>query len=119
MSRSRKAASAGEVLAEPSGNGAGPAFAPRVAVVEDSITPVTGSWVDPRDGEIARLRADLNAAQMAANDANRLLAEVKAQRNAHADEIMLLRAQLKVAIEDGNNGWAAVAAAQAASGQTH
>lgn len=116
MSRARKAVAAGEVLAEPSGDGAGPAVTPRVAVVEGSITPVTGSWVDPRDGEIARLRTALNDAQVDANDANRLLAEVKIQRNAASDEIMLLRAKLKVAVDDGAAGWAA---AQAAGGLPH
>jgi hypothetical protein len=80
-------------------------------VVVDGDPPAAGA--DPWE-EVSRLRTALRDAQVAANDAQRLLFQVKEQRNAHADEIMLLRAQLKVAVDDGAAGWAA---AQAAGGQ--
>lgn len=123
MSRARKGGDDGGDVTSPgvaalvNGNGPGATEAPPAVVAsENVITTDDVKWFDPKDGEITQLRGDLNAARIAVADANRLMDQLKIQRNAALDEIMLLRAQLKVAIEDGNAGWAA---ASAASGQTH
>lgn len=108
MSRARKPGAPGGVdVAEAAGNSAGPP-APPVDVAGDQARGGPDPWA-----EVRRLRGELNAAQIAANDANRLLFQVKEQRNALMDDVMLLRAQLKVAVEDGAAGWAA------ANGQPH
>ncbi len=110
MSRSRKAVAAGEVdVVEAAGNGA--ALPPPIIVAPGPDSPGPDPWA-----EIARLQAALNDSRVAHADANRLMDQLKIQRNAAMDEIMLLRAQLKVAVEDGNAGWAA---ASAARGPTH
>lgn len=85
----------------------------KMPVIVAEKDPSTGevNRIDPRDAEIAQLRSALRDAQIATSDANRLLAEAKAQRNSALDEIMLLRAQLKVAVDDGNAGWAAASSA--------
>lgn len=67
---------------------------------------------DPAPG----LRAQLEQLRIEVADRDRVLEQLQAQRNAAMDEIALLKAQLKVAVEDGQRGWAA---ARAAGGTTH
>lgn len=70
---------------------------------------------EPEDPRPALL-AEIDRLRIEVADRNRLLAQLQAQRNAALDEIAMLKAQLQVAIEDGQRGWNE---ARAARGATH